>query len=63
MSRGKDFSASDYQPYWKLTAEERSQKIQDEQVPVADEALLLFQQGLVMGQGESRCYVYLGPST
>jgi hypothetical protein len=41
MSRGKDFSASDYQRYWKLTPEERSQKIQDEQVPVADEALLL----------------------
>jgi hypothetical protein len=25
MSRGKDFSASDYQRYWKLTPEERSQ--------------------------------------
>jgi hypothetical protein len=41
MSRGKDFSASHYQRYWKLTPEERSQKILDEQVPVAHDALLL----------------------
>jgi tetratricopeptide (TPR) repeat protein len=50
MSQGQDFSEADYQSYWSLTPEERSQKLQDEQVPAAHKAILLFQQGLVCAE-------------
>ena len=50
MSQGQDFSEADYQSYWSLTPEGRSQKLQDEQVPAAHKAILLFQQGLVCAE-------------
>ncbi len=52
MSQGEDISEADYKRYWSLTPQQRSQKIQDEQVSADLKAVLLFQQGLVFAEAK-----------
>ncbi|XGV95437.1 MAG: tetratricopeptide repeat protein [Leptolyngbya sp. BL-A-14] len=45
MSWHEDFSEADYQRYWNLTPEARSELLADEQIAAPLKALLLYQQG------------------